>query len=235
MGGTFEDHPAIQGEHIGMVILLFGPPGCGKGTQGAVMTRQLGVPSISTGEIFRAELKAGTPLGNAAKEIMTSGGLVGDDIVNAMVKGRLAQPDCAKGFLLDGYPRTIAQAQFLDGLLKELGYPEPTVVFLEVPDEVLVTRLTSRRQCPACGAIYNLLSQPPAKDGVCDHDGAALIQRDDDKESVIRARLAAYAESTGPLVGFYSGRNFHRINGNRKPDEVLLDVDKILASAGSGS
>jgi len=213
-----------------MVILLFGPPGCGKGTQGAVMTRRLGVPSISTGEIFRAELKAGSPLGNAAKEIMASGGLVGDDIVNAMVSGRLRQPDCRNGFLLDGYPRTIAQAEFLDGLLKELGYPEPTVVYLEVPDSVLIARLTVRRQCPACGRIYNLLSQPPQRDGVCDADGAALIQRDDDKEEVIRARLVAYAESTGPLAEFYAKRDFHRINGNRRPEEIQPEIEKILGA-----
>ena len=211
-----------------MVILLFGPPGCGKGTQGAVITRQLGVPSISTGEIFRAELKAGTPLGNAAKEIMASGGLVGDDIVNAMVKGRLGQPDCRNGFLLDGFPRTLAQAQFLDGLLKELSYPEPTILFLEVADAVLIARLTSRRQCPACSAIYNVLSYPPQKEGVCDRDGAALIQRDDDKEEVIRARLVAYAESTGPLIGYYSSRDFHTLDGNRKPEVVQIDVDRIL-------
>ena len=211
-----------------MVILLFGPPGCGKGTQAAVITQALGIPSISTGEIFRAELKAGTPLGNAAKDIMASGGLVGDDIVNAMVSGRLRQPDCRGGFLLDGYPRTIAQAQFLDGLLGELGYPEPTIIYLDVPDEVLVARLTSRRQCPACSRIYNLLSQPPSREGVCDADGAALIQRDDDKENVIRARLKAYAESTGPLIQFYSQRNFHRIDGNRRPEQIREDIQAIL-------
>jgi adenylate kinase len=218
-----------------MVILLFGPPGCGKGTQGAIITRQLGVPSISTGEIFRAELKAGTPLGNAAKQIMASGALVGDDIVNAMVKGRLGQPDCRNGFLLDGYPRTIAQARFLDALLKELAYPEPTILFLEVADAVLISRLTARRQCSACGAIYNVLSQPPQKEGVCDLDAAALIQRDDDKENVIRARLVAYAESTGPLAGYYSNRDFHRLDGNRKPEEVQVDVDRILNRRPAGS
>jgi adenylate kinase len=211
-----------------MVILLFGPPGCGKGTQGAVITQALRIPSISTGEIFRAELKAGTPLGNAAKEIMAAGGLVGDDIVNAMVKGRLAQPDCRQGFLLDGYPRTIPQARFLDGLLQELGYPEPVIVYLDVPDAVLIARLTSRRQCPSCGRIYNLLSQPPAREGVCDVDGARLIQRDDDKEDVIRARLRAYDESTGPLIEFYSKRSFHRIDGNRRPQEIQKDLDGIL-------
>jgi adenylate kinase len=214
-----------------MIILLFGPPGCGKGTQGAVITGVLGVPAISTGEIFRAELKAGTPLGNAAKEIMASGGLVGDDIVNAMVSGRLKQSDCKDGFLLDGYPRTIAQAEFLDGLLNELAYPEPEILYLEVPDDVLVARLTSRRQCPVCGKIYNLLSQPPQKDGVCDVEGAALIQREDDKESVIRARLKAYGEQTGPLVDYYSKRKLHRIDGNRRPAEIQKDIDVLIAPA----
>jgi adenylate kinase len=211
-----------------MVILLFGPPGCGKGTQGAVMARRLGIPAISTGEIFRAELKAGTPLGNAAKEIIASGGLVGDDIVNAMVRGRLGQPDCRRGFLLDGYPRTIPQAEFLDGLLKELGCPEPIIVCLEVPDSVLIARLTARRQCPACGRIYNLLSQPPQREGVCDADRGVLVQRDDDKEEVIRARLEAYAASTGPLLGFYAKRDLHRIDGNRRPEEIQLDIGKII-------
>lgn len=214
-----------------MVILLFGPPGCGKGTQGAIITRQLGIPSISTGEILRAEMRAETPLGKAAKEIMASGGLVGDDVVNGMIRNRLQQPDCRKGCLLDGYPRTLAQAQFLDGLLKELGFPPPTVLFLDVPDPVLIARLTSRRQCPVCGSIYNLLSQPPKSDSVCDLDGAALFQRDDDKEEVIRARLAAYAQSTGPLAEYYAKGNFHRIDGNRRPEEIQVDVDRILNSA----
>ncbi len=214
-----------------MVILLYGPPGCGKGTQGAVITQEFGIPSISTGEIFRAELKAGTPLGAAAKEIMASGGLVGDDIVNAMVRGRLQQPDCKNGFLLDGYPRTIPQAEFLDRLLQEIGQPAPIVLYLEVPDSVLIARLTSRRQCPACGRIYTLLSQPPQRDGVCDADGTALIQRSDDKEEVIRARLNAYAEQTGPLAGFYAKRNLHRIDGDRRPEQILEDIRKILRTA----
>jgi len=211
-----------------MIILLFGPPGCGKGTQGAVITQILHVPAISTGEIFRAELKAGTPLGTAAKQIMASGGLVGDDIVNEMVRGRLKQPDCRGGFLLDGYPRTVPQAEFLDGLLRELAFPAPEVIYLDVPDDVLIARLTSRRQCPTCSRIYNLLSQPPQREGLCDADNAALIQREDDRESVIRARLRAYAESTGPLIEFYSKRRFHRIDGNRRPAEIQQDIDIIL-------
>jgi adenylate kinase len=214
-----------------MVLLLFGPPGCGKGTQGAVITQALGIPAISTGEIFRAELKAGTPLGNAAKEIMASGGLVGDDIVNEMVRGRLKQADCRDGFLLDGFPRTTPQAQFLDRLLQELAFPQPTVIYLDVPDAVLLARLTSRRQCSSCGRIYNLLSQPPQREGVCDVDGAALTHRGDDKEEVIWARLQAYAESTGPLIEFYSQRDFHRVDGDRRPAEIQKDIDKILEPA----
>lgn len=215
-----------------MVILLFGPPGCGKGTQGALIAQRLGFPSISTGEILRSEMRAGTPLGVAAKQIMESGGLVSDEIVNGMIRNRLQQPDCRKGCLLDGYPRTLAQAEFLDSLLKELGYPPPLVLFLDVPEDVLIARLTARRQCPVCGAIYNLLSQPPKQDNVCDHDGAALIQRDDDKEETIRARLLAYAQSTGPLVDYYAGGNFHRLDGNRRPEEIQVDVDRILSQAG---
>lgn len=211
-----------------MIILLFGPPGGGKGTQAAIITQFLRIPAISTGEIFRAELRAGTPLGNAAKEIMASGGLVGDDIVNGMVRGRLKQPDCRHGFLLDGYPRTIPQAEFLDKLFGELGYPEPEVIFLDVPDEVLIARLTSRRQCPVCGRIYNLLSQPPKSEGVCDVEGASLIQREDDKEGAIRTRLKAYTESTGPLIEFYSKRRLHRVDGNRPAGEVQRDIRAIL-------
>lgn len=218
-----------------MVILLFGPPGCGKGTQGALIAQRLGIPSISTGEILRAEMRAGTPLGVAAKQIMESGGLVSDEIVNGMIRNRLAQPDCRKGCLLDGYPRTLAQAEFLNELLKELGYAPPLVLFLDVPEEVLIARLTARRQCPACGAIYNLLSQPPRQDNVCDHDGAALIQRDDDKEATIRARLAAYAQSTGPLIDYYAGENFHRLDGNRRPEEIQVDVDRILSQSGGAA
>ena len=159
---------------------------------------------------------------------MASGGLVGDDIVNEMVRGRLKQPDCRGGFLLDGYPRTVPQAEFLDGLLRELAFPAPEVIYLDVPDDVLIARLTSRRQCPTCSRIYNLLSQPPQREGLCDADNAALIQREDDRESVIRARLRAYAESTGPLIEFYSKRRFHRIDGNRRPAEIQQDIDIIL-------
>jgi adenylate kinase len=211
-----------------MVILLFGPPGCGKGTQAVSMARSLGIPSISTGEIFRAECKAGTEIGKLACEILRSGGLVGDDIVNQMVAGRLSQDDCRNGFILDGYPRTIAQAEFLNRLLEAEGLPAPTVIYLDVPDSVLVARITSRRQCPTCGGIYNLLHQPPRRKGVCDNDGTSLIQREDDNEQTILARLNAYHEATGPLVNFYVSGDFHRVEGDRTPDEIHREIDRVL-------
>ncbi len=214
-----------------MVILLFGPPGCGKGTQAVSMARSMGVPSISTGEIFRAECKAGTKIGKLACEILRSGGLVSDEIVNQMVAGRLSKDDCRNGFILDGYPRTKAQAEFLDRLLEEQKLPSPTVIYLDVPDSVLVARITSRRQCPTCSAIYNLLHQPPRHPGVCDNDGTPLIQREDDNEQTILARLKAYHEATGPLVDFYAARDFHRIEGDRTPAEIHAEIEQVLEPA----
>jgi adenylate kinase len=211
-----------------MVILLFGPPGCGKGTQAPFISQLLEIPAISTGEMFRAEREAGTPLGKKVSEIMASGALVSDEIVNEVVASRLSRDDCRKGFILDGYPRTVPQAVFLDELLRKTGYPEPTVLFFDLPDSVLVERLTARRQCPVCGKIYNLLSQPPARDGVCDVDGATLYRREDDKEEVIRARLKAYAEQTGPLIDYYSSRKFFRIDASRSLAEVRETIQGVL-------
>ena len=214
-----------------MVILLFGPPGSGKGTQATRIAGRFGIPAISTGDMFRAELQAGTPLGLAARSIMAKGGLVGDDIVNGMVTSRLAQPDCRGGFLLDGYPRTVPQAEFLDKLLKEKGFPPATVVHLDVPAAVLIPRLTARRQCPKCKTIYNLLHHPPAHDGICDLDGAALIQREDDREEVVRERLKAYDTATGPVTGHYAASgHYHRIDGALPPAEVFREIESLLAS-----
>src|SRR5262249_37005787 len=165
---------------------LFGPPGCGKGTQAGFIANRFGVPAISTGEMFRAECKAGTDLGKQACTILAAGGLVGDEIVNSMVANRIAKSDCASGFLLDGYPRTVPQADFLASLLKNRGLPNPTVISMDVPGEALIERLTARRQCPQCKRIYNLLSQPPRSEDVCDDDGAVLFCREDDREEVIR-------------------------------------------------
>ena len=151
--------------------------------------------------MLRSEIQAGTELGEAVRCIMTSGGLVGDDLVNQMLAHRVAQPDCLNGFLLDGYPRTVYQAEFLDRLLAERGLPAPIILHLDVPLDALLGRLTSRRQCPTCGTIYNLLHQPPKKAGLCDNDGTPLITRRDDQEEVVRERLRTYEDAARPCPG----------------------------------
>jgi adenylate kinase len=218
---------AHRGGHF-LVALLFGPPGCGKGTQAVHVSEKFRIPTISTGDMFRAECQAGTELGRRASAILASGGLVGDDIVNEMVAQRIAQPDCARGFLLDGYPRTVAQARFFSRLLDERGLPEPTVIHLAVADQVLVQRLTARRQCPTCRRIYNLLSQPPNHAGLCDQDGAALITRTDDREQVIVERLRAYEEQTGPVLSWYGVSSVHRVDADQPPLRVAAAVRRIL-------
>ena len=151
----------------------------------------LQIPAISTGEMLRAEVEAGTPLGQQAQAILAEGQLVSDDIVNEMLVGRITKPDCRKGFLLDGYPRTVPQAEFLDNKLAELGFPPPTIFHLATPQSVLIERISSRRQCPQCGRIYNLLFKPPLKPGVCDNDGTKLVRRSDDSVEVVRATAAS--------------------------------------------
>lgn len=212
-----------------MIVLLFGPPGCGKGTQAAFIAKRFNIPAISTGEVLRGECKAGTELGQAATAVIAAGGLVGDDLINPMVAGRIAQPDCAHGFLLDGYPRTVPQAEFLSRLLGERRLPRPAALFLDVPAPVLVGRICSRRQCPACSRIYNLLSQPPKAAGVCDHDGAALIQRSDDNEKVVAQRLEAYHRQTSPVIEYYSARGAVRIDGDRPMDAIWREIEALLA------
>ena len=211
-----------------MILLLFGPPGCGKGTQAGYLSNKFRIPAISTGEVFRAECKAGTDLGKMACSILAQGGLVGDDVVNGIVASRIARPDCANGFLLDGYPRTVPQAMYFSSLLAQRSLPEPVVLHMEVPDEVLVRRLTSRRQCPVCFRIYNLLWQPPKSPGICDCDGAELITRADDREEVIRQRLRAYQELTGPILKWY-GRSaaVHTVDGTKS----LLEVSQAMEQA----
>jgi adenylate kinase len=210
-----------------MIFLLFGPPGCGKGTQAVSLAERLHIPSISTGEIFRAEYKAGTELGKAACKQLSEGKLVGDDIVNGMVASRTSKPDCRDGFLLDGYPRTVPQAIYLSSLARERGWPEATVIHLDVSDDLLVTRLTARRQCPTCMHIYNLVSQSPRVAGVCDEDGATLITRDDDKEEVIRRRLRAYDELTGPVLKWYGPKQVITIDGSG----TAAQVGELIAQA----
>lgn len=215
-----------------MIILLFGPPGSGKGTQASFIVSRYPIPAISTGEIFRAECKAATPLGKQACSILAQGGLVADEIVNQMVGNRICKPDCGAGFLLDGYPRTLAQTRFLDGLVRRKDLPQPTVIHLEVRTDTLVRRISMRRQCPQCARIYNLLWRPPKFAGVCDADGAALIRRQDDTEPVVHDRLKAYEQLTGPVISHYrNSGNYHRVNGNRPPGEIQREVECLLAPA----
>ena len=191
--------------------------------------QRFGIPAISTGEMFRAECKAGTELGKMACTILSAGGLVSDEIVDRIVAGRIARPDCARGFLLDGYPRTAPQAQTFAALLRERGLPDPVVVHLDVPDSVLMTRLTARRQCPRCKHIYNLISQPPQTAGRCDADGAELITREDDREQVIRERLHAYQEQTGPILKYYSAGLVHKVDAAATPDHVAKEIEQAIA------
>ena len=214
-----------------MILLLFGPPGCGKGTQAAYLAERFSVPAISTGEMFRAECKAGTDLGKIACDLLSKGALVGDDIVNQMVARRVGQPDCKDGFLLDGYPRTVPQAAVFADLLRSRGLPEPSVIHLDVPDELLVMRLCSRRQCPQCKRIYNLMSQPPKLAGICDGDGSPLLTREDDREEVIRDRILAYHRQTGPILRWYSSARVQRINGAMPPDQVARAVSNAVIEA----
>ena len=185
-----------------MRIILLGAPGAGKGTQAKFITEAYGIPQISTGDMLRAAVKAGSELGNKVKDIMTSGGLVSDDIIIDLVKERIAQPDCAKGFLLDGFPRTIPQAQ----ALTDSGVAVDFVVEIDVPDEEIVKRLSGRRVHEASGRVYHVDNNPPKIAGVDDETGEPLVQRADDLEETVRKRLELYHEQTKPLVSYYSER-----------------------------
>jgi len=211
-----------------VVLLLFGPPGSGKGTQSRLITNWLGIPAISTGDMLRGEIQAGTALGVAATSIMASGGLVSDDLVNKMLAQRVAQPDCERGFLLDGYPRTVQQAEYFDGLVAERDLPKPIILHLDVPMDALIGRMTSRRQCPKCGRIYNLLHQPPKKPGICDDDGTPLVTRRDDQEDVVKERIRTYDEVTRPVLAYYQDRNYHQIRGDRSPGYIFEEITGIL-------
>jgi adenylate kinase len=211
-----------------MVLLLFGPPGCGKGTQSRLITNWLQIPAISTGEMLRTEIRAGTALGEAAQSIMAGGGLVGDDLVNEMLMHRVKQPDCAAGFLLDGYPRTVEQAEFLDRVLEQLTMPAAVVLHLDVPNDALVGRMASRSQCPRCSRVYNLLHQPPRIAGLCDDDSTPLITRKDDREEVIRERLEMYDSMTRPVLAHYQHKDYYQIRGDRSPSYIFEEISGIL-------
>lgn len=182
-----------------MRLILLGPPGAGKGTQAAFICRHYGIPQVSTGDMLRAAVKAGTPLGVAAKQVMDAGGLVSDDLIIALVKERIAQPDCVHGFLFDGFPRTIPQAQ----AMRDAGVKLDAVLEIDVPDTAIIERMSGRRVHPASGRTYHVHNHPPHVPGLDDETGEPLIQRDDDREETVRTRLGVYQQQTRPLVDYY--------------------------------
>ncbi len=209
-------------------LVLLGPPGAGKGTQARALAGRCGIPQISTGDILRDAVRRETPLGLQAKAVMSRGELVSDDIVCGIVEERIRQDDCKNGFILDGFPRTIAQAERLDKILRRAGLGRPKVVYLSVDIEEMWRRLTGRRNCRVCGRIYNIYDRPPRVEGRCDDDGGELIQRHDDREeAVIRARLEAYEKETAPLVEYYQrSGNVHRLDGMLSPEQVTGQLVK---------
>jgi adenylate kinase len=193
-----------------MRIAFLGPPGAGKGTQARELARQWGVPQIATGDMLREAVAAGTPLGQEARRHMDRGALVPDDVVVGVMKERLAQPDARRGFILDGFPRTIAQAEALTQMLKELDHDLRAVVYFDVPEAELLRRLTGRRVCRQCGASFHLVSAPPSRPGICDRCGGDLYQREDDSEATVAHRLGVYARQTAPLLDYYRDRSLLR-------------------------
>jgi adenylate kinase len=214
-----------------MYILLMGPPGAGKGTQAEKLIDAYKIPHISTGDMFRAAVSQGTELGKEAKKYMDAGGLVPDVVTIGIVREGLAKPECAKGFILDGFPRTQEQAVALDGILKELGIKLTGVVNIEVPDKDLVARVTGRRICKKCGATYHITFNPPKVEGICDKCGGDLYQRDDDKAETVKHRLAAYHSQTEPLISYYKKQGLYiEIDGTQPINKVYSNVKSSLDS-----
>jgi adenylate kinase len=210
-------------------IILLGPPASGKGTQAARLKERLDLPHVASGDLFRYNLKNETPLGLKAQEYMEKGELVPDDVTIAMVLDRLSRPDTQKGALLDGFPRTIAQAEALEAALAEEGHGIDLVLNIVVPEDVLVERVTGRRLCRTCGASYHIRFNPPETPGVCDLDDGELYQRADDTEDTVRNRLAVYREQTQPLVDFYAKKDLLvNVDGDHPIDEVTQDLMKAI-------
>lgn len=218
-----------------MRLILLGPPGAGKGTQATIVKEKFGIPQISTGDMLRAAVKAGTPLGLAAKKVMDEGGLVSDDIIIGLVRERLQQPDCQAGYLFDGFPRTIAQAE----ALKEGGIPLDYVLVIEVPDEEIIDRMSGRLVHPASGRTYHVRYNPPKVPGKDDVTGEPLVQRDDDREEVVRKRLAVYHEQTKPLIAYYeawaasgdpAAPKVRKVSGLGPVEEVTQRILEALSS-----
>lgn len=213
-----------------MKLLIMGRPGAGKGTQAVNIREYYNIPHISTGDIFRANLKEKTKLGLLAKEYMDKGQLVPDSLTNDLVKDRLSQADCKNGFLLDGFPRNIAQAQALDEFLKENNEALDAVLDIDVKPEVLIDRIVGRRVCKNCGATYHIKNNPPKQDGICDKCGGELMQRADDTYDTVYSRLKVYDEQTAPLLDYYRGQHLLKsVNGDQDFAKVFEDIKKVLA------
>jgi len=212
-----------------MRIVLLGAPGSGKGTQAKKLIDTYGIVQISTGDLLRAAVAAETKLGRAAKEAMDNGQLVSDEIVLGMIRERLGQPDTQKGYILDGFPRNLAQAEALDTLLAELDQALEIAIYLEVPFDNLMKRLTGRLTCSSCGACFNRYTHPPKQEGVCDVCGGELIHRSDDNEETVGKRLKVFESQTAPLVEFYEAQSkLHRIDGTRDIDAITADFRTLL-------
>ena len=214
-----------------LCFLLLGPPGAGKGTQSAIIAKRTGVARISTGEMLRDAIARKTPLGEQAAPLMDHGNLVPDSLLVALIDERVAAPDCTNGFLLDGFPRTVKQAEALDQLVKDRGM-ELVVMNFDVPRTVLLRRLSGRRWCPTCQATYHVETAPPKKTGICDQCGASLIQRADDRENVVAKRLEGYEAATVPVIQHYEKRvPVHRVDGYRDVNEVFAEIEQYLGGA----
>lgn len=212
-----------------MYILLMGPPGAGKGTQAAKLVKKYGIPHISTGDMFRAAVKEGTELGKKAKACMDAGQLVPDEITIGIVRERLQKPDCTKGFILDGFPRTVEQADALDGILKSLSIHLTRAVDISVPSSSLIERAVGRRVCKKCGAAYHIRFNPSKKDGVCDECGGETYQRADDSEETMKSRLSVYDAQTKPLIRYYQKAGLYsEINGSQEMSKVFSDITACL-------
>jgi adenylate kinase len=212
-----------------MKIIMLGAPGAGKGTQAKMIAKKHELPHISTGDIFRANIKEGTELGKEAKTYMDEGKLVPDELTVRILLDRVAHDDCKNGYVLDGFPRTIPQAEVLEKELDKLGDKVDFAINVDVPDENIINRMSGRRACLKCGATYHIKHVPPKKDGICDVCGSELVLRDDDKPETVRKRLDVYHEQTQPLIDFYTKRGVLRtVDGNADPEDVFAAIEVIL-------
>lgn len=218
-----------------MNVILFGPPGSGKGTQAQFIVERYGIPQISTGDMLRAAVKAKSPLGVAAKSVMDAGGLVSDDIVLGLVKERVSQEDCVSGFILDGFPRTIPQADALISLLDGIGKKIDLVISLDVDNQELINRLSGRRTCPACGKGYHVIYDKPVREGVCNSCGTVLVQRDDDSEHTVINRLKVYEQQTSALKSYFKDLGIlYSVSGSGSISEIQAQICSIIDAGGIG-